>query len=373
MRKILLGLFTLLLIISTKPSQASHLLGGEITWECLTSGTNSGDMIFTLKLYRACIGIGLPGSATITNPLYATYGGTSSITVSRTEQNDLSPGCYDVTKQLNCTGSTAQRQNVMEEHVYVSSNVQINGVPAAGGSAFFYTSCCRPASTYMNNITGSGYWLRAVMFPYTPPGQTSPLSIGTSTGGGTCYDSSPYFAERPATIICTGYPFTYNHNAVDEELDSLHYDWTLPMQSATNGITWKTGYSTTSQLPGTYHNTMNVPATLNSLTGEISFTAFSPQGNYHSTAIKVTSYKCRQKVAEIYRDIPVVLLACPPTPTLPPLANTPPAVLFKWAANATVNIPLPAGDTVLAGDSVNFYITSTDVQFLPGFSAQTNY
>ena len=62
----------------------------------------------------------------------------------------------------------------------------------------------------MRNIVGSGYYLRAIMYPYTPPTATLPLSYGSSTAGPTCYDSSPDFAEKPATIICMGYPFTYN-------------------------------------------------------------------------------------------------------------------------------------------------------------------
>jgi hypothetical protein len=44
-----------------------------------------------------------------------------------------------------------------------------------------------------------------------------------------CYDSSPFFSEKPSTIICTGYPFKYNPNAVDPELDSLVYSWGQPL------------------------------------------------------------------------------------------------------------------------------------------------
>ena len=47
---------TLLILIFTIGSylstNASHLLGGEITWEC----ANNGDYIFTLTLYQDCNG-----------------------------------------------------------------------------------------------------------------------------------------------------------------------------------------------------------------------------------------------------------------------------------------------------------------------------
>ena len=69
MKRIFFILLTICL--SYAPVKASHLLGGEITWECVTSGTNTGKLIFTLKLYRACYqgAAGLGSSATINNPL----------------------------------------------------------------------------------------------------------------------------------------------------------------------------------------------------------------------------------------------------------------------------------------------------------------
>jgi len=351
MKKLFIFLFVL--VLGNTQTKATHLLGGEITWECITSGTNSGKLIFTMKLYRACYlgAAGPPSSVSLSNPLYGTYGGVSSISCPRILQGDLSPKCYDSTLQLSCGITIANGGNrAMQENVYVSSAVQINGTPATTGSAFWWSSCCRPAQI---NANGSGYYLRALMFPYTDPATNTTLSMGSTTGGATCYDSSPRFAERPATVICSGYKFCYNHNATDSELDSLNYQWTLPMQSSSNGVTWKTGYSTTSQLPGTYHSSSNVPATLDPVTGEICFTTIvTPAQGYHVTAVKVSSYKCFQKVAEIYRDIPVIIVTCPPTPTIPPLSNLPPQVTFKWAPNDPTSIPLPAGDTVWAGDSV---------------------
>ena len=46
---------------------------------------------------------------------------------------------------------------------------------------------------------------------------------------GPCFDSSPIFNESPNTIICTGYPFAYSHNASDPELDSITYQWAEPL------------------------------------------------------------------------------------------------------------------------------------------------
>ena len=35
---------------------ASHFLGGEITWECIQSGPDIGKYIFQMKVYRDCSG-----------------------------------------------------------------------------------------------------------------------------------------------------------------------------------------------------------------------------------------------------------------------------------------------------------------------------
>ena len=47
MKKILLALFILLFISETK---ATHLMGGEITWECIKTGPKTGQYVFQMKL-----------------------------------------------------------------------------------------------------------------------------------------------------------------------------------------------------------------------------------------------------------------------------------------------------------------------------------
>ena len=63
MRKILLVLFLLATFVNVK---ATHLMGGEITWECIKSGPTQGMYIFRLKLYRDCNGTSIVGAQTIT-------------------------------------------------------------------------------------------------------------------------------------------------------------------------------------------------------------------------------------------------------------------------------------------------------------------
>ncbi|MEP7264893.1 MAG: hypothetical protein ABI772_10360, partial [Bacteroidota bacterium] len=46
------NLFTFLIVLITSTSaMSSHMMGGEITWEC-----SGGNYVFTLKVYRDCRG-----------------------------------------------------------------------------------------------------------------------------------------------------------------------------------------------------------------------------------------------------------------------------------------------------------------------------
>ena len=176
-----------------------------------------------------------------------------------------------------------------------------------------------------------------------------------------CFDSSPTFAENPPTAISTGYPYTYNYNAWDKDLDSLAFEWAPALDTTGFPLTpnYAAGYSSTNPMPDASFNPNNVPASINPYTGEISFTSFT-QGEF-VTVVKVTAYKCHIKVAEVFREMQVVLLACS--------ANSPPQVTapFPNGLGNYVNY----SDTVWAGTLVTFLITASDSGLLPNGNPQT--
>ena len=159
------------------------------------------------------------------------------------------------------------------------------------------------------------------MYPFTPPGGTGPRNANP------CYDNSPVFEENANTVICTGYPFTYNHNATDAELDSLFYSWADPLDDGSGWnppaspptVNWLTGYSSTSPLPGTAQNPSNVPASIDGPTGQISYTS------YTQPVTASWGRKCGQLVAEIFRDIQVTLINCG-------AVNNPPLAYYRHLA-----------------------------------------
>lgn len=328
--------------------KASHYMGGEITWECLTNGQYK----FTMKVYRECNGIQFGANETIQ---VLNHPSVSSIPMTRISQIDISPQCNSIGPHITCANAPQPNMGAIEEQIYVSGPITLAGVPPVNGWIFTWSSCCRNPSTSITNASSKNWLLRAIMYSYTPPGATTPQNTNP------CFDNSPTFAERPSTVICTGYPFTYNHNATDKELDSLAYEWAPPLEGLNQPVaTWAAGYSFNSPLPSTVHNPNNVPATVNPYTGEISFTSFT-QGAFQ-TVVKVTAYKCGQKVAEIFREMQIVLLACG--------ANNPPVVTAPFQ-NPVTSLYTSYIDTVYAGALVTFPMSGTDFEYLPNGNPQT--
>lgn len=327
----------LLLCLFYSKADATHLMGGEITWQC----QGNGSYIFTVKLYRDCNGSVGEDSITVyvfNNPAL------DSIRLGVVTRNDISPNCNPSGPVISCKAaenSNTPIAGAVQEAVFKSNPIFLSGVPPANGWVFTYDECCRNQS--ITNISVAfqyGFTLRAIMYPFN------------GKNAGPCFDSSPTFLESPSSIICLGYPFTYNHNASDADLDSLSYSWDTPFgdfkgkydpPSNPFPLKFADGYTYKSPLPGPKQDSRNVPATINSATGEISFTSYT-QG-YFVTVVKVEAWKCNQKVAEIYREMQIVLLPCS--------INERPTVTFSSYK-----------DTVEAGELVNFTIHGNDTGVL---------
>ncbi len=346
-------IFLLLLVLfgtfyPTAEVMATHGLGGEITWTCLPSG----QFRFRMKFYRDCNGINAPASVNMTT----TVPGVPTIPMTRIQINDITPKGVPAPGVGNCPSCATPggAVGVVEEHIYESNPVTLNGVPPATGWQFYWGECCRSnALTNVLNPGSVGFRNRAIMYPYN----------GQNTNP--CFDSSPYFAEKPSTIICTGYPFKYNPNAIDPELDSLVSEWGQPLTDGGANVNFSAGYNINNQLPSTTQNPNNVPAVINPNTGEVTYTSFT--GGYFVTVVKVSAFKCGIKVAEIFREINVVLNnSCPPVngiQNLPPVVNAP----FVDPVTGLFTSYL---DTVYAGDTVNFVLSAQDFQFFNNFSSQ---
>ncbi len=365
-------LLTLVLGLFAFQANATHLLGGEIIWKCKPNGKYQ----FTLVLYREC------GSSVPISTAAQTLSNNAGVSISCAyiSTTDVTPSCYAGTEPCQA-GTGLSGLGRMQKYLFRSGDITLTGTPPAGGWTFTWTSCCRPGSvSNITNAGGASYWLRATMYPYTPPGSTTPLSAGTS-GNATCYDSSPDFLEDPQVVACANQDVVYNNLGYDPDLDSLHYVWATPLAASGGAVNWSSGYSTTSQLPSGTGSTAAV------LSGEIGTVSFnSSQTGSFATCISIEAWRCGQKVAEIFRDIPVVIRSCTVsagptdycaanyTPVPPEFYLTPDSSLV----NPTVLSPVTnvSGDTVAyrteayPGDTVRFTLKATDPWTHPNCAAQ---
>ena len=157
MKKIII-LLVLVLFGWSHKTLASHLMGGEITWDCVKTGPNIGKFIFTVKVYRDCNGI--PGQASIPLTTNAPVGAINCLLVSQTDISPDGPGCPTCAVPLGYA-------NAVEEFVYRSAPLFLNGVPPAAGWNFWWTSCCRNGSIVNLGAAGTGdFTLRAYMYSY---------------------------------------------------------------------------------------------------------------------------------------------------------------------------------------------------------------
>lgn len=320
-------------------------MGGEITWVCDAQGR----YIFTVKIYRDCNGVPLVGNISLRAHNYPTVGlFNTTFPLTRTTINDISATCGGSPCSPTNTQITANTSGAVEEHIFVSAPTRLNGIPGPNGWIFTFQGPTR--NNAIDNLVSPGgatLTLRAKMFAFN--GQNA----------STCYDNSPNFAEVPSSVLCTGDAFTYNHNAQDDELDSLVYSWAEPLDAfsglfnevSSPRVPFVNGFSFTSPFPNTFQNPNNIPATLNTENGEISYTSLT-DGEFVS-CVRVEAYRCGDKIAEIYRDIQTVLLSsafCSP--------NDPPFIRAPFESSPGVfNV---YRDTVKAGDLVTFNLQVQD-------------
>jgi len=376
----------MMLFVFANTSQASHLMGGEITWKCVKIGPDAGKYIFTVKVYRDCQGVAI---STTMNLDVHNVPGLTIIPLIYLGNNDISPIC-NITDGANSAfscggvnlGSAGNGAGAVEEHIYQSNPIIIPGTPDANGWHFTWSSCCRN-SAITNGLANEGFTLRAVIYSYTD-------SLGTEfPNNNNCYDSSPKFYETPRTILESGNGydplafsngFTYSHNAFDEERDSLTYEWGQPLGDL--GYDYLNPNSSALQINGNFpphpllSNFSPIPGIImNNQTGKTWYPA-DYVGNF-VTCTNVSAYKCGQLVSEVFREIQVVLI--PPTCNLGDTTNGNIGADTLCNVRPLVQPPFffPLGspqyqwDTIVhCGDTVTFDFVANDYDLYPNGSQQ---
>jgi len=179
---------------------ATHIVGGEIYYDCL--GNNN--YAITLKIYRDCYN----GTAPYDSPALL-YIFNSSGTLLDSVPIAF-PGSTILPASISNPCLVPPTNICVEEAIYQTT---INLPALAGGYDLTYQRCCRNG-TILNlanpNNEGATY-----------------LAHIPDPGIAVC-NSSPRFNHFPPIFVCVGIPLTFDHSATDLDGDSLYYQFCDP-------------------------------------------------------------------------------------------------------------------------------------------------
>jgi hypothetical protein len=269
--------------------KASHLMGGQITGRQITGLQYE----ITLTLYRDSLGI------PIGNPEQLRY--------------------YDNASTLIATHSVLHDPGVMlgngvELYVYRDTM----DFPAPGNYTVNYLNCCRNASI-----------LNIIM----PASTSMALRLKIEVGN----NSSPEFLNNPIPFAQINQPYVYNPLPFDADGDSLAWELVTPSDDDTSAAF---GYSHP-------FATVSDPFSMDSLTGEISFTP-NTLGNFVAAAI-CYEYRNGLQIGFIRREMQIIVI---------PSGNVPaaPAFMANFSGPNNTSFTIPAGQNL----QFDFDVTDSD-------------
>lgn len=194
-------LLTLFIFFSFLGAKATHIVGGEIYYDCL--GNN--DYRITLKIYRDCYN----GLAPFDNPAMIGIYDISGNLLDSIRLID--PVITSVETQLNNVCFVPPGDVCVEEGVY---DTIINLPQLTGGYVLVYQRCCRNQTILNLDNPGS-------------VGSTYTISI-PDPALADC-NSSPRYNNRPQIFLCNMDNVNYDHSASDPDGDSLVYLFCQPL------------------------------------------------------------------------------------------------------------------------------------------------
>lgn len=311
--RIILPAFFVLLFLPQQNAKATHIMGGNATYECI--GPDS--FLVTLALYRDCLGASLGTSQTVT---ISSPCGQQSLTLNLIpgSGNDITPLCPGWPSP--CSGAATNLPAGVEEYLYQGIFVVPPGTNCDQWS-IVWSSCCRN-SDITTGSNDEGFYLASTIY--------------TGGSSGPNCNTSPQFLNVPVPYICVGETFNYNHGVFDPDGDSLVFSLVACEQGANQSVTYNPPLN--AQRPLYTSDSIKVDP----LTGTITFTPSIAQVGV--LCIQVDEFRNGVKIGEVTRDIQMIVVQC--------ANDAPTATGFNGSAKF---------DTAICpGQSVSFDIYSND-------------
>lgn len=225
--KRLLTILGLLLIGLTKV-HASHMMGGDIAYECISPGKYK----FVIKIYRDCRGI------PFNNPSIGMFckDGSNYINVNytRTAINDITEVCDQDPKPCNPTNTPISGVGI-EEHVF-EAFVDFNASPY---KALKDAGCCEIMIKVEQNARNTALTTLVAGTFYTD------AMINICLIGDKC-NTSPQLSTPPVAVICCNKPFIFNNGVIEIiDGDSLAYSLVNPLKGNNTNETYNGNFTPT--------------------------------------------------------------------------------------------------------------------------------
>jgi hypothetical protein len=222
-----LGLLTLLTITLTiyEKSFASHILGAEITYRCVSNLKFE----VTFKFYRDCRGVPFANPTNETKVKCPGGGPSQTISLTLKSVRDISQVCDTVTNRCNPANTTISFEG-MEEHVFVGT-VDFNAAPYStikNGccQVIFETGqCCRNGA--INTGPAGNFYSYAMLDLCLAP-----------------TNSSPIYTVSPVGYLCCNQPASL-HNGISDAIDhdSLSCSFADPLGDYTSKLSYNADHS----------------------------------------------------------------------------------------------------------------------------------
>lgn len=216
MKKILLSL--LIVLAGFFSSYASHIPGGNLTWECTG---NPNEYVVTMQLFVSCPStLGSSYTATVSNTC-----GLPNPTLTLPQvgvMQEVSQICQD---QLWNSACATPAGTIPGVRMYTYQTT-ITLPDTCNTWDFAFSLCCRDASTNTNGGSGNTMYFHS----------------GMNSGTAPC-DGSPVVTAAPIPYVCAGVSQTYCPGAIDPDGDSLYYQLVNPLGANATPITHPAPYT----------------------------------------------------------------------------------------------------------------------------------
>lgn len=265
---------------------ASHLAGGDLNYEYVSSSTSGHTYNIYLRLYRDSSGIGAPSLANV----YACSNSFSTLSVTLNQVSNtgqISPTMFD------CVDPSVAGIGI--EVYYYQGQIVLPG--NAPDWVFAFSTCCRnPAIDNLLNPASKGLYISA--------------RLNNMHG----QNSSPTFVSEPVRSFCIGKKFNWKQGTVENDGDSLYFKLVTPKDGQSDSCTsFAVDFDTTFSYQQPITTAQGDPLVLDPYTGIISFTPTNIEVDVMSVAVEEWRYSTTlsswYQIGETNRDMQFVIAA----------------------------------------------------------------